>query len=122
MDYLGIFYIILLLVIIVYSNFTFFKGIKNIEKPHLKHQLFYFLMSLIFPCSIVFIVAIIISSPALLRLMHLNIDFSSDKYRVVIGSIIFPSSILANISFAKFYLKRISKTKNKNEIELIGKE
>ena len=122
MDFLGIIFITLLIGIIFYSNFTFLKSIQNNEKKHLKHKLFYFLMSFIFPSSIIFILAILITSPKLLELLNLNIDFTSYLYRIVIGLIIFPTSILANLYFAKFYLKRISKTKNKNEIELIGKE
>ncbi|PWB26972.1 hypothetical protein DCO46_04550 [Flavobacterium sp. HTF] len=122
MDFLGVSYIIILLVIIFYSNFIFFKGIRNIEKKHLGHKLFYFLMSLVFPSIIIFLLAVLLSSSSLLKLFNWNIDYASIIYRIIIGCIIFPPSILVNIYFARIYLKRISKTKNKNEIELIGKE
>lgn len=54
------------------------------------------------------------------RILLVAIDTAGYAYRFVVGAIIFPSSIITNIYFGKFYLKRISKTKS--EIELIGKE
>lgn len=120
MDKLGAIFLVTLVIIIVYPNFTFLKELKKIEKNHFKYKLIYFLMCLIFPCSVIFIVAAILSSPAFIDLLNLDIDTSTYTYRIFIGIIIFPLSIIINIYFTKFYLKRISKTKN--EIELIGKE
>lgn len=120
MDELGVIFLVILFTIIVYPNFTFFKELKKIEKNHFKYKLIHFLMCLIFPCSIIFIVAAILSSPAFINLLNLDIDTSTYTYRIFIGIIIFPLSIIIYIYFTKFYLKRISKTKN--EIELIGKE
>lgn len=79
-------------------------------------------MSLIFPCSIIFIIALLMTSPALIQLLNLKFDLNNLTTRSIIASIIFPPSILLNIYFSKFYLKRISKTKKENEIELIGTE
>jgi membrane-associated HD superfamily phosphohydrolase len=121
MDILGAIFIAIFLVIIIYSNFYYLKKLQKNE-THLKKKLFYFSTSVIFPCLIVFATAAILSSPALIELTGLKTDMSDYTTRIVFGSVIFPSSILANICFAKFYLKRISKTKNKNEIELIGTE
>lgn len=120
MDILKIIFRILLVAIVVYPNFYFFKELKNTGKYHFKHTLFYFIMSLILPCSIIFLIAVIITSPVLIDFLNLDIDTTGYTYRFIVGAIIFPSSIILNIYFAKFYLKRISKTKN--EIELIGKE
>lgn len=120
MDALKIIFRILLVAIVVYPNFYFFKGLKNSGKYHFKHTLFYFIMSLILPCSIIFIITVIITSPVLIEFLNLDIDTAGYAYRFVVGTIIFPSSIITNIYFGKFYLKRISKTKS--EIELIGKE
>lgn len=120
MDKLGAIFLVTLVIIIVYPNFNFLKELKKIEKNHFKYKLIYFLMCLIFPCSVIFIVAAILSSPGFIDLLNLDIDTSTYTYRIIIGTIIFPLSIIINIYFTKFYLKRISKTKN--EIELIGKE
>jgi hypothetical protein len=64
----------------------------------------------------------ILMSPYLNKLLNLKIDFNSYTVRIIYASMVFPLSILANLYFANFYFKRISKVKNKNQIELIGKE
>ena len=120
MDILKIFFRISLIVIVVYPNFIFLKNLKKIGKYHFKHVLFYIIMSLIFPCSIIVFFAVLASSPAFIEFSNLDIYSPSYTYRIIIGLIIFPSSIITNIYVAKIYLKRISKTKN--EIELIGTE
>ncbi|GEM_PF-2804491 len=122
MDYFKVIFRILLAIVILYPNFIFFKGLKNSNKKHFKYQLLYFLMSLIFPCIIIFLIALVMTSPALIQLLNLNFDLNNLTTRIIIASIIFPPSILLNIYFSKFYLKRISNTKKENEIELIGKE
>lgn len=122
MDLLGGIFISILLLIIIYSNFIFFKGFKKTGEKHIKHKLFYFLMSVIIPSSVIFIVAALLTSPALIEMSGLRTEMNDKISRIIFGSVIFAPSILINIYFSKFYLKRISKTKKTNEIELIGKE
>jgi hypothetical protein len=122
MDTYKVIYRILLAVVIIYPNYIFFKELKNSTKKHFKYQLLYFLMSLIIPCALIFLIALIMISPFLNQIINLKIDPKNLTSRIIIGSIIFPPSILLNIIISKFYLKRIFKPKSKNEIELIGKE
>lgn len=122
MDYYKIIFRVLLTVVIIYPNYIFFKELKKNEKKHFRHNLLYFLISVVAPCSIIFLIALIMTSPALNQLINLKFDPKDLTSRIIVGSLIFPSSIVANLYFVKFYLKRITKTKNKNEIELIGKE
>ncbi|WP_291146946.1 hypothetical protein [Flavobacterium sp. UBA7680] len=79
-------------------------------------------MSVIIPSSVIFLVAALLTSPALIEMSSLRTDMNDKISRIIFGSVIFAPSILINIYFSKFYLKRISKTKKTNEIELIGKE
>jgi hypothetical protein len=120
MDLLGGIFIAIFLGIIIYSNFIFSKGVKKTETKHFKYKLFYFLTSVIFPCIVIFAITVILNSTTLFEISGLKIDISNYITRIFFGILIFPSSILANIYFSKFYIKRISKTKN--EIELIGTE
>jgi hypothetical protein len=120
MDLLGGIFILLFLVIIIYPNFIFYKELKNIRKNHFKHKLFYFIISIIFPCSIVFTIAIIIASQFFDEMFDIKIGMNNYIFRLIYGCIIFPSGIFANVYAGKLYLKRI--TSKKNEIELIGKE
>ena len=122
MDFLGGFFLVTFILIIFYSNFIFFKELKKTEKKHFKHKLFYLLISIFFPCFIVFIIAAILTSPALIEMSDLKINISNNINRLIFGSSILITSILINLYIAKFYLKRISNTKKENEIELIGKE
>jgi hypothetical protein len=122
MDILGGIFIAIFLGIVISSNFIFFKGFKKTEIKHFKYKFFYFLMSIIFPSSVVFVVAAILTSPAMMEASGIRIDMSNYTARIIFGILIFPLSILANIYFSKFYLKRISNTKKENEIELIGTE
>jgi len=122
MEFYKILFRISLVIVIIYPNFYFFKRLKTSKKKYFKHQLIYFLISFIVPCAVIFLVALIMTTPGLLRFLKFNFDLDSVITRIIIGSIIFPPSILINIYFAKFYLKRISKTKKDKEIELIGKE
>jgi len=122
MDFLGGIFISIFLLIIIYSNFIFLKGLKRIEEKRSKYKIFFFLSSVIFPCFVVFIIAAILTSPALIEMSNLKFDMSNYNYRIIFGILIFPPSILLNIYFSKFYLKRISTTKKENEIELIGTE
>lgn len=120
MDFLGGIFILIFLVIIIYPNFVFYKGLKSIEKNHFKHKLFYFLISLVVSCSIVILVAIVAASQVLDEMWDFNTALDDYISRIIFACIIFPPGIFINIYLAKFYLKRISN--KKIEIELIGKE
>ncbi|KRD12799.1 hypothetical protein ASE21_02505 [Flavobacterium sp. Root901] len=124
MDILGGIFISILLLIIIYPNFIFFKGLRKTGEKHYKHKLFYFLISIILPSCVIFLVAAISTSPALIEMSGLKTDMKDYTSRIIFGSLIFPPCILINIYTSKFYLGRISKNQNKdkNEIELIGKE
>jgi hypothetical protein len=122
MDVYKVIFRVLLAVVIIYPNYIFFKELKNSTKKHFKYQLLYFFMSLIVPCALIFLIALIMTSPALNQIINLKIDPKNLTSRIIVGSIIFPPSILLNIITSKFYLKRIFKANGKNEIELIGKE
>jgi hypothetical protein len=122
MDIYKVIFRILLAVVIIYPNYIFFKGLKISKKKYFKYKLLYFLISVIIPCALISLVALIMTSPALNQLINLKIDPKNLTSRIIVGSIIFPPSILLNIIISKFYLKRIFKPKSKNEIELIGKE
>jgi hypothetical protein len=120
MDLLGGIFIFIFLVIIIYPNFVFYKGLKNIGKNHLKYKLLYFLITLIFSCAVVFTVAMIVASQIFDEMFDMSTKLNNYIYRIIFGCAIFPPGIFINIYFGKFYLKRISL--KKTEIELIGKE
>jgi hypothetical protein len=120
MDLLGGIFILIFVVIIIYPNFVFNKGIKSIKKNHFKYKLFYFLITFVISCFIVAVAFITIGSGILDEILDFSIVTNRYIFRFFYGCVIFFPSIFINIYFAKFYLKRISKTKN--EIELIGKE
>lgn len=122
MDFLGGLFIVLFLATILYPNFVFFKGLKETKKNHYKHKLFYFLISIVISCSIVFVIAAMMVYWNLFKVLNLGPYLNGYLSRIIFETIIFCPSILVNIYIAKFYLKRISKTKKEKEIELIGIE
>jgi len=120
MDELGGIFILIFLVIIIYPNFIFYKGLKSIKKNHFKYKLFYFLVTLVISCLIVIVAFITLGIGVLDEILDFSIVMNRYIFRFFYGCVIFLPSIFINIYFAKFYLNRISKTKS--EIELIGKE
>jgi hypothetical protein len=124
MDNIALIYWAIILIIVLYPNYIFFKRLKNIGKKNIVHKSVYFLSSVLLPFLIMCFFMLIATSPRLMQILDLKIDYYEYSFRIIYASIVFPISILANLYFANFYLKRISKAKNenKNEIELIGKE
>jgi len=120
MDNVVTVYWILILFIIGYPNYIFIKRLKPIKKKRFLHKLFFFIMSLILPSIFICLFMAILISPYIDKLFNLKIDHDTYLVRFIYAIVVFPSGYVTNIYFAKFYLKRISKTKN--EIELIGIE
>lgn len=120
MDALGICFIAIAFIIVIFSNYIFLKNPKRIKKRTI-HILIYFLMSLILP-FLVFLCFAILRELISVEIFKFKIEDDNYLIRILFAAITFPSSILVNLYFSKFYLKQISKTKNKNEIELIGTE
>jgi hypothetical protein len=120
MNHVVLIYWIIIATTVIYSNYMFFKKLKNIQTKHLAHTSIYFLMSIISPVLIMLFFMLVVKSPRLIQILNLKIDYYDYPFRIIYGCVVFPLGFFANIYFAKFYLKRISKTKN--EIELIGKE
>lgn len=121
-DVIVVIYWILIASVIIHPNYIFSKKLKNIEKKLFSHKLIFFLMSIILPFLYMCFFLAILINPYLNNLISLKIDPETYSGRIIYASLVFPLAYLTNIYFAKFYIKRISKTKNKNEIELIGKE
>ena len=120
MNHVVLIYWIMISIIVVYPNYIFFKKLKSIETKHITHKSVYFLASIILPVLIMLFFMLVAKSPRLIQILDLKINYYDYPFRIIYGCIVFPLGIFANIYFGKFYLKRISKTKN--EIELIGKE
>jgi hypothetical protein len=120
MDILGGIFLFILLTTIIYPNYIFFKKLTDNRNKKLKHKIIYFLITVTIPCLIIFLAAAIITSAYLIKQFNLKFDFNNYSSRIIFACIIFPPSILVNIYFFKFYIKRISITKN--EIESIGTE
>lgn len=119
MDFSVVILRFLFLVIVILPNYFFFIKVRKIEKKRLKHALIFFLTSLILSFLIILFLAILkelISDFLNIKIKH-NIS-----YMILFASLTLPLSVLLNLYLAKFYLKRISNTQNKNQIELIGKE
>jgi hypothetical protein len=119
MDIAVYIYWVLIVITIGYPNYIFFKKLKNVKGKPIIHKLLYFLITLILLFAIIAVIMTILTS-SYLEKMGLKIDHNSYITRIMYAALVFPLAYLANIYIAKFYLKRISKTKN--EIELIGKE
>lgn len=122
MDLLGVIFITVFLITIGYPNVIFFKELKLTPKNYFKYKLIYFLISVFIPCSIFIFCGLITLKTPINDFFRMEIDQKNYFFRIVFACIFFPPSILINIYISKIYIKRISKTKNKNEIELIGKE
>lgn len=122
MDALGVIFIVLFLITIFYPNFVFFKGLKKTSKSHYIHKLFYFLISVIISFSIFCGMTFIIIHWNIKIMLNSYVYLNTNIFRIIFESITFIFSLLTNLYILKFYLKRISKIKNKNEIELIGSE
>ncbi|WP_276381559.1 hypothetical protein [Flavobacterium sp. H4147] len=121
-DYIVYIYWALIAITIVHPNYIFFKKLKNVKGKPIVHKLLYFFVSLLILFTIMLIFMAILISPYLNELLDVKIDYNSYVVRFLYAGLVFPLTYLANIYIAKLYLKKISKTKNKNEIELIGKE
>lgn len=119
MDTIGFILLLTIVIIIVLSNILFFKRLKNNQK-RFKYILIFF-----FFCIVSIFVSGILTyafdQNLLINTFKIEINHGYAS-RIIKSIIAFTLNIITNYYFAKFYLKRISKTKNKNEIELIGKE
>ncbi|WP_269237048.1 hypothetical protein [Flavobacterium flavigenum] len=111
----------LIVIIITFPNYIFFKKLKDVKGKPIIHKLLYFLICLLTLFAIAIIFMALLTSPYLTELFGLKFDPDSYITRFIYGGLVFPLTYLANIYFGKLYLKRISKT-DKNELELIGKE
>ena len=118
MDKLGFVFLVIVIVIIVVSNILFYKKLQKTHQKNFKYILLYFLFSLISIVTIG-ILYFIFQNSVLIDLLKIEIK---DTYadRITNCIIIFTLNSITNYYFSKFYIKRISKTKN--EIELIGTE
>lgn len=114
--------LIILLTIIIYPNVKFSKELKKIKKNNFKYKLIFASVSLIIPFGILLIIANLMISHFLRNLVNQDVYYNQYTFTLIIPAIIFPTTILGILYFAKFYLKIISNTKTKNEIEIIGKE
>lgn len=114
----GLTFWFLIFVIVLYPNYMFFKKIKDVKRKTIIDKVIYFLTSLILPFLVMISFTTILESYYGYILLNLKIDHN--YFIIIYAIVVSPPGYLANIYFAKFYLKRISKTKN--EIELIGKE
>lgn len=110
----------LLVITIAYPNYIFFKKLKNVKGKPIIHSLLYFFITLILLFAIIAVIMRILMS-SYFEILVLKMDHNS-HLRIMYAASVFPLAYMANILIAKFYLKRISKTKKTNEIELIGKE
>lgn len=120
MDELGFIFLVILITIIVGSNILFYIKLKKTPEKRFKYILTFFIFSLL---SIAFIgiLYFIFESSIVIDYFETEIN---DTYadRILKCFIIIILSSITNYYFSKFYLKRISKTKKENEIELIGEE
>ncbi|MBB4801497.1 ABC-type multidrug transport system permease subunit [Flavobacterium nitrogenifigens] len=121
-DVIVVIYWILIAFIIIHPNYMFYKKLKNIATKSFIHKLIFFLMSIFLLFIYMCFFLLILINPYINQILGFKIDPEAYSGRIIYASLTFPVAYLTNISIAKFYIKRISKTKNKNEIELIGKE
>ncbi|KFF04261.1 hypothetical protein B0A68_13915 [Flavobacterium reichenbachii] len=123
MDSLGFIFFILLLLMIILPNYLFQRKLKLTDLSYFKYKAIYLVIS-ISSLILVFVFFYYLKEYFLKYYFELNTnnknEYEANKARTITVSIVLLLNSVLNIYFAKFYLKRISKTKN--EIELIGKE
>lgn len=117
MDLLGWVFSVTFFVSIAYPNIDFFRKLKFIKNIKLKYKLIHVLISIIIPCLVIVLYTAVAMYSSLSKF-----DNGGYIYRIIFAGLVFPSCILGNIFFSKFYFKKISKLQNNNEIQLIGKE
>ena len=118
MDFLGVIFLILFLLVLTISNVAFYRGINKAGNKDYKHMVSFFFICIITP-AIIFIFYFIFETSVLIDVLKFEI---TDTYteRIAKLSVILPLNIIVNYFLVKLYLRKI--TKNKNEIELIGTE
>lgn len=116
MDKFGTIFLVIIIVIIVVSNILFYKKLQKIHKKHFKHMLLFFLFCVV-SIMIIGTLYFAFQNSVLIDLLKIKNTYA---YRITKSIIVIVLSNITNYYFSKFYLKRISKTKN--EIELIGIE
>ncbi|RKR11472.1 hypothetical protein C8C83_3206 [Flavobacterium sp. 90] len=123
MDVLGGIFLFFLLLIIVITNFIFFRKINRNNICHYKYKIFFFLISIASIC-VIMILAALFQNVVLIDYFKITTDIESYPYRITLMTIIWIINIIANFSLLKLYIKRRErKNKNKtNDIELIGIE
>ncbi|MEL1254347.1 hypothetical protein AAEO57_11210 [Flavobacterium sp. DGU38] len=107
---------IVFVIIIALPNYLFYKKLRNIKKRHFKYQLIFFFVSLII--SFLVLLSLAILKEIISDLLNIRIK-ENITYMVFFTIVLLPMSVLANMFFLNFYLRKINKI---NEIELIGKE
>ena len=122
MDFLGVVFLTILLMILFVSNFFFIKELNRNKTTHFKYKLFYFIMC-IASLFIIFKTYYLFQVYILINLLGTEINNGINN-RITISTLIIILNSIANFLILKFYLKRISlkESTKKQEIELIGKE
>ena len=118
MDVLGYVFFIVLVIILIFSNFYFLKELKkNAENRKFKYKFIGFLISVV-SCITITVTYFSFLFYFLEDILKLEIE-NSDFHRLTMIFIIATSNGIANFLLLKLYLRRINKI---NEIELIGTE
>ncbi len=107
---------ILILMIVVLPNYLFYKKLRNIKTKRFKHTLFFFLISIILSLTVFCILAVL--RELISDLVNIRIKNNNTFMILFVTATLF-FSVLANLFFLNFYLRKIN---NRKEIELIGKE
>ncbi|SHH40680.1 hypothetical protein SAMN05443663_107182 [Flavobacterium defluvii] len=117
MDALGGVLLVIIILIVIVSNILFIKRLRKNQR-RFKYIFLFFLFCFF---SIIAIGLLCYAFERHILIEYLKIEITNRYTNRIIKSITaLTLIIITNYNFAKFYLKRISKTKN--EIELIGKE
>ncbi len=122
MDFLGVVFLTILLMILFVSNFFFIKELNRNKTARFKYKLLYFIMC-IASFFIIVITYYLFQVYILINLLGTEINNGINN-RITISTLIIILNSIANFLILKFYLKRISlkESTKKQEIELIGKE
>lgn len=123
MDVLGLYFSLVLLMILTVSNLFFIKELKKNKIIDFKYKLIFFLIC-IGSLSSTILFCYYLEIYILIDLFEIEINHASNKDRIITLIIITILNSIINFILSKIYLKKILLSENikKNDIDLIGKQ
>jgi len=123
MDFLGILFFLVFLLILILSTFFFKRELTKNKIIDSKYILIFFSMCII-SLSISIIICYYLENYILIDLFEIEINHVYNEDRIITFFIVLILNSILNFVLFKIYLKKfyLKEKKRKNEIELIGKQ